>query len=129
MKNSIIITNNDKLNSLIAILNDVSPFIVKALYAYMKKAQCELWSAHCMDQDENAAQFMVDHLKDMMELSLSQNVINEIDYRLSVALEYQAQAQYSQLDTEEQNAQDDFWDRADAQAAFDDRLAMYENEC
>lgn len=44
------------------------------------------------------------------------------------ALEYQAQAQYLQLDTEEQQDQDAFWERSDAQADFDDKMSMYYNE-
>lgn len=128
MQNSIIITQQDKLQSLIGIVNDVSPFMVKALYAYMKRAQGAMWAAHCMEEDESAAVFMIDTIKDMMQLSLSQSVINEIDSRYSTALEYQIQAQYAQLDIEEQQDQDAFWSRGDEQAAFDDRLAMYHNE-
>ncbi len=128
MQNSILITNNDKLTTLIGIVNDHAPLMVKALYAYMKKAQCEMWAAHCMGEDESAAAFMVDTLKDMIQISLSQNVANEIDSRYSMALEYLAQAQYLMLDIDEQNDQDAFWEQEDAQSAFDDRLAMYQNE-
>ncbi len=71
---------------------------------------------------------MLEMLKDSMQFCLSQSVINEVDSRLSLAMEYQAQAVYNQLDIEEQQDQDLFWDRADAQSAFDDRLAMYANE-
>lgn len=128
MKNSILITNNDKLTTLIGIVNDHAPLMVKALYAYMKKAQSEMWAGHCMGEDESAAAFMVDTLKDMIQISLSQNVVNEIDSRYSMALEYLAQAQYLMLDIDEQNDQDAFWEQEDAQSAFDDRLAMYQNE-
>jgi len=128
MKNSTVITNHDKLTTLIGIVNDVSPFMVKALYAYMKKVQGAMWAAHCMDQDESAAQFMLDNLKEMMQLSLSQSVINEIDSRYSMALAYMVEAQYSQLDIEEQQDQDAFWERQDAQADFDAKVNMYYNE-
>uniref|UniRef100_A0AAU8GFH0 Uncharacterized protein n=1 Tax=Salmonella phage vB_SEnST11_KE22 TaxID=3161173 RepID=A0AAU8GFH0_9CAUD len=128
MQNFIVITNNDKLQSLVSILNDVSPFIVKNVYARLKNFKPATWSAHCFNQDESAAEYMIGMLKDAMNNCLSQSVINEIDHRLSLALEYQAQAQYNQLDIEEQNEQDLFWDRSDEQSAFDERLAMYENE-
>ncbi|AFC21245.1 hypothetical protein GAP31_064 [Cronobacter phage vB_CsaM_GAP31] len=128
MQNFITITNNDKLQSLIGILNDVSPFIVKNLYSHLKNVKPAIWSAHCYDQDESAAAYMIEMLKDSMQLCLSQSVINEVDSRLSLAIEYQMQAMYNQLDIEEQQDQDSFWDRADAQSAFDDRLAMYANE-
>ncbi|UYL04496.1 hypothetical protein EPNKCIFM_00194 [Klebsiella phage KP13-16] len=55
-------------------------------------------------------------------------MINEIDSRYSMALEYQAQAQYLQLDIEEQQDQDAFWEHQDAQADFDAKLNMYYNE-
>ncbi|ADP02580.1 hypothetical protein GECvBMG_gp217c [Salmonella phage GEC_vB_MG] len=128
MQNFITISNNDKLQSLIGILNDVSPFIVKNLYAHLKNVKPAIWSAYCHDQDESAAAYMLEMLKDSMQFCLSQSVINEVDSRLSLAMEYQAQAVYNQLDIEEQQDQDLFWDRADAQSAFDDRLAMYANE-
>lgn len=128
MQNFIAISNHDKLQSLIGILNDVSPFIVKNMYAYMQKTKYAIWYAYCDEQDESAAAYMIEVLKDSMNLCLSQSVINDVDSRLSQAMEYQSQAMYDQLDTDEQQEQDDFWDRCDAQSAFDDRLAMYQNE-
>lgn len=128
MKNSIIITNNDKLNTLIGIVNGVAPILVKSVYKYMKEHQHGLWHDHCNYQDEAAAAFMIEMIKDNMQACLSQSIINEIDSRLTMALEYQAQAQYSQLSTEEQQDQDAFWERADAQADFDDKVNMYYNE-
>ena len=128
MKNSIIITNNDKLESLISLVNTVAPFLVRNMYKYMQQEQIALWSDHCNDQDENAAAFMIEMLKDSIQASLPQSIINEIDSRLSLALEYQVQAQFLALDIDEQNDQESFWNRSDEQAAFDDRLNMYANE-
>ena len=128
MNNSIIITNNEKLTTLIGIVNDVSPFLVKNLYKYMQQYKHAMWSDYCNHQDESAAEYMITMLKDSIQMCLSQNMINEIDSRYSMALEYQIQAQYAQLDIEEQQDQDAFWQRGDEQAAFDDRLAMYYNE-
>lgn len=128
MQNSIIITQQDKLQSLIGIVNDVSPFLVKNLYAHMKRIKPAIWSAHCNEQDEKAAEYMIGILQDSIYLCLAQSVINDIDSRLTLALEYQTQAQYDQLDNEAQQDQDAFWERGDAQSAFDDRLAMYHNE-
>ena len=128
MKNSIVITNNDKLTTLIGIVNDVSPFLVKNMYKYMQECKYSIWAEHCHYQDESAAEYMIARLRDNMQACLSQSMINDIASRYSMAIEYQAQAQYLQLDTEEQQDQEAFWERSDAQADFDDKMSMYYNE-
>lgn len=126
--NSITISNNDKLQSLIGIVNGVAPLLVKSVYKYMAQFQPGLWSDHCHYHDDNAAAFMVEMLKDSINGTLPQSIVNEIDSRYSMALEYQIQAQYAQLNIEEQQDQDAFWDRQDEQTAFDDKVNMYYNE-
>lgn len=128
MKNSIVITNHEKLTTLVGIVNDVCPLLVKNMYKYMQECKYGMWADHCHHQDESAAEYMIERLKDNIETCLSQSLINEIDSRYSMALEYQIQAQYGQLDIEEQQDQEAFWERQDAQADFDAKLNMYYNE-
>lgn len=128
MRNFINISNNDKLQTLISLVRDHSPLLVSNMYHKMQQKHYAIWSAHCNAECEDAAQFMIDELRIAMRHCLPENVIADIDSRYSMALEYQAIAQYNQLDTDDQTDQDDFWQASDEQADFDDKLNMYYNE-
>lgn len=128
MRNFINITNNEKLQTLSGIVRDHSPLMVDNMYRNTERNHNGIWMAHCYDRCENAAQFMIDELRAAMVHCLPQSVINDIDSRYTMALEYQAIAQYNQLDGEEQEGQDLFWEKSDEQADFDDKVNMYYNE-
>lgn len=129
MRNFINISNNDKLQTLIGLVRDHSSLLVANMYRTMQQKHFAIWSAHCHDNCEDAAQFMIDELRAAMGHCFPQNVINDIDSRYATALEYQAVAQYNQLDSNDQYSQDLFWEKSDEQADFDDKLNMYYNEC
>lgn len=117
-----------KLCALQGIVNNVAPFLVNGLIAKMKNKHHAAWSAYCFDNDEKAAEMMLDMLLDSVETSLPENIAEEITYRYNMAITYQEVAQFNMMDDDEQQDQEMFWEYADRQSAFDEKLAMYYNE-
>ena len=128
MRNLVHVSNVEKFQSLQAIVNDTAPFIVKGLIARMQQKQPEIWANYCLDNDDQAAAFMVGELLESVGNMLPENIAEEITYRYNMAITYQEVAQFNLMDDDEQQDQEIFWDYADRQAVFDERLEMYYNE-
>lgn len=128
MRNLVSVSNVEKFQSLQGIVNNVAPFLVNGLIAKMKNKHHAAWSAYCFDNDEKAAEMMLNMLLDSVESSLPENIAEEITYRYNMAITYQEVAQFNMMDDDEQQDQDMFWEYADRQSAFDEKLAMYYNE-
>lgn len=128
MCNLVHVSNVEKFQSLQAIVNDTAPFIVKGLIARMQQKQPEIWANYCLDNDDQAAAFMVGELLESVGNMLPENIAEEITYRYNMAITYQEVAQFNLMDDDEQQDQEIFWEYADRQAVFDERLEMYYNE-
>lgn len=128
MRNLVHVSNVEKFQSLQAIVNDTAPFIVKGLIARMQQKQPEIWANYCLDNDDQAAAFMVGELLGSVGNMLPENIAEEIAYRYNMAITYQEVAQFNLMDDDEQQDQEIFWEYADRQAVFDERLEMYYNE-
>lgn len=128
MRNLVHVSNVEKFQSLQAIVNDTAPFIVKGLIARMQQKQPEIWANYCLDNDDQAAAFMVGELLESVGNMLPENIAEEITYRYNMAITYQEVAQFNLMDDDEQQDQEIFWEYADRQAVFDERLEMYYNE-
>ena len=128
MRNLVDVSNVEKFQSLQAIVNDTAPFIVKGLIARMQQKKPEIWAHYCLDNDDQAAAFMVGELLGSVGNMLPENIAEEITYRYNMAITYQEVAQFNLMDDDEQQDQEAFWEYADRQAAFDERLEMYYNE-
>ena len=128
MRNLVHVSNVEKFQSLQAIVNDTAPFIVKGLIARMQQKQPEIWANYCLDNDDQAAAFMVGELLESVGNMLPENIAEEITYCYNMAITYQEVAQFNLMDDDEQQDQEIFWDYADRQAVFDERLEMYYNE-
>ncbi|HCN5976668.1 TPA: hypothetical protein N6Y90_004798, partial [Escherichia coli] len=128
MRNLVSVSNVEKFKSLQAIVNDTAPFIVKGLIARMQQKQPEIWANYCLDNDDQAAAFMVGELLGSVGNMLPENIAEEITYRYNMAITYQEVAQFNLMDDDEQQDQEIFWEYADRQTAFDERLEMYYNE-
>ena len=128
MRNLVHVSNVEKFQSLQAIVNDTAPFIVKGLIARMQQKQPEIWANYCLDNDDQAAAFMVGELLESVGNMLPENIAEEITYRYNMAITYQEVAQFNLMDDDEQQDQEMFWEYADRQAVFDERLEMYYNE-
>ncbi len=128
MRNLVSVSNVEKFQSLQAIVNDTAPFIVKGLIARMQQKKPEIWTNYCLDNDDQAAAFMVGELLGSVGNMLPENIAEEITYRYNMAITYQEVAQFNLMDDDEQQDQEIFWEYADRQAVFDERLEMYYNE-
>lgn len=128
MRNLVHVSNVEKFQSLQAIVNDTAPFIVKGLIARMQQKKPEIWANYCLDNDDQAAAFMVGELLGSVGNMLPENIAEEITYRYNMAITYQEVAQFNLMDDDEQQDQEILWEYADRQAVFDERLEMYYNE-
>lgn len=128
MRNLAIVSNNDKLTSLIGIVQDAAPFVLKRFYAVVQQSHQEQWLEHCYNKTEDSACHMYHAMLHMLESDLPAYAANEIADRFNKSVAYQETAIYNQLDSEEQEAQDAFWSKSDEQADFDDKVNMYYNE-
>ena len=128
MRNLVHVSNVEKFQSLQAIVNDTAPFIFKGLIARMQQKKPEIWANYCLDNDDQAAAFMVGELLGSVGNMLPENIAEEIAYRYNMAITYQEVAQFNLMDDDEQQDQEIFWEYADRQAVFDERLEMYYNE-
>lgn len=128
MRNLVSVSNVEKFQSLQGIVNDTAPFIVKGLITRMQQKKPEIWANYCLYNDSQAAAFMVGELLESVGNMLPENIAEEITYRYNMAITYQEVAQFNLMDDDEQQYQEIFWEYADRQAVFDERLEMYYNE-